>query len=99
MANKADKPSPQPETAAPLMVKDVHHAPIIYFEGAPNFGNNFGIINVTLAASRHLQEGEAVITDVVAVAHLRCSVAAAVDLRRALDDALLLGIPAQGEKH
>ncbi len=95
MAKKPDKPKATPEPR-PLIVKDVYHAPIIYFEGAPNFGNNGGIINVTLAASRHVLEGKNVATDVVAVAHLRCNIATAIDLRRALDDALLLGAPVTG---
>jgi hypothetical protein len=37
-----------------LTVTDTGIAPYIYFEGAPNFGFTNGIINVTLAAHRHL---------------------------------------------
>ena len=92
MAKKPDKPEAHAEPG-PLIVKDVHHAPIIYFEGAPNFGNNHGIVNVTLAAARHVLEGEQIASDVIAVAYLRCSATAATALRQALDDALLLGVP------
>jgi len=79
-----------------LIVKDSVHAPIIYFDGAPNFGNASGIVNVTLAAARHLPNGDQIDTDVIAVAFLRCSIQAALDLRNALDRALLLGARAEG---
>jgi hypothetical protein len=92
VAKKPDKPKAHAEPA-PLIVKDVHHAPILYFEGAPNFGNNHGIINVTLAAARHVLEGNQIASDIVAVAYLRCNAMAAMALRQALDDALLLGAP------
>ena len=92
LAKKPNKPKAHAEPA-PLIVKDVHHAPIIYFEGAPNFGNNHGIVNVTLAAARHVLAGDQIASDVIAVAYLRCSATAAMALRQALDDALLLGVP------
>jgi len=80
-----------------LTVIDPGNAPIIFFEGAPNFGSNFGIINVTLAANRHLIVDGKVNADVIAVAFLRCNVGAAMALRKALDDALLLGAETEGE--
>jgi hypothetical protein len=48
--------SDAPEKLDPpkLTVTDTGIAPYIYFEGAPNFGFTNGIINVTLAANRHL---------------------------------------------
>ena len=96
MAGTSDKPE-IPKQAA-LFVKDLPHAPIIYFEGAPNFGINNGIVNVTLAVVRNLPDGQGgVAQDVVAIAHLRCNVPAALELRKALDDAILLGIKTEGK--
>jgi hypothetical protein len=93
MPTDSDPPSgalQQPVTT----VVDVPHAPFVYFEEAPNFGNNSGIINVSLATYRHMRGAAAVVSDLVVVAHLRCSIPGALALRRALDDALLLGAPA-----
>ncbi len=84
------------EHKAGIVVTDPNHAPIIYFDGAPNFGNNNGVVNVTLAASRHMIQGDQIAFDVVAVAFLRCNVGAAIALREALDKALLIGMPTEG---
>lgn len=89
-------PTKTPDRPRGLVVRDVPHAPIVYFEGAPTFGCNNGIVNVTLAASRNLLDGTAVVHDVVAVASLRCNVQAAIALRDALNDALLIGAPSEG---
>jgi hypothetical protein len=77
-----------------IVVKDAANAPIIYFDGAPNFGNNNGVVNVTLAAARHMSDGDQITTDVVATAFIRCSVPAAIALRDAINAALLIGAPA-----
>jgi len=62
-----------------VTVKDVATAPIIYFDMAPNFGCNHGIVNVTLSVSRCLATDDGgVARDVVAVAHLRGSINAAM---------------------
>lgn len=92
----ARKPSPsEPTSQQPqgVVVSDSMNAPIIYFDGAPNYGNRNGIIAITIVASRHLSNGNDVKSDIVAVGHLRCSIRAAIDLRNALDQALLLGAP------
>jgi hypothetical protein len=48
---------------------------------APNFGCNHGIVNVTLSVSRCLATDDGgVARDVVAVAHLRGSINAAMSL-------------------
>jgi hypothetical protein len=79
-------------------VKDVPHAPIVYFEGAPSFGINNGIVNVTLAIVRNLPDGQGgVAQDVIAVAYLRCNMPAAIELRKVLDDAILLGAKTEGK--
>ncbi|WP_439544168.1 hypothetical protein [Hyphomicrobium sp.] len=55
-----------------VTVSDTHHAPFIYVEQAPSCGNNGGIINVTLAAYRHIPGGSGkVATDLVVTAHMR----------------------------
>jgi len=79
-----------------LIVKDIVHAPIIYFESAPNFGNASGIVNVTLAVDRHIPDGTQIASDTIAVASLRCNAQAAIELRNALDRALLLAAKSEG---
>jgi len=96
MADKISDP-PLPDQQVKMRVIDPNGAPIIYFEGAPNFGNNNGIINITLAAARHMLDGDEVTFDAVAVAFLRCNIPAALALRDALEKALLIGAPIQGE--
>jgi hypothetical protein len=90
-----------PENPVPtrLTVTDTGIAPYIYFEGAPNFGFANGIVTVTLAANRHLLRDGAPVTDIVATAHLRCNVPAAIELRNALDGALLLAARTRGGAH
>ncbi|QQO23981.1 hypothetical protein JJB98_30960 [Bradyrhizobium diazoefficiens] len=65
-------------------------APIIYFDGASCFGHHNGAIQIELAANLLMPVGAAVRVDVVQTAHLRCSVAAALALREALDKALAM---------
>jgi hypothetical protein len=95
-----DMPENPVPTAPPrLTVTDTGIAPYIYFEGAPNFGFANGIVTVTLAANRHLLRDGAPVADVVATAHLRCNVPAAIELRNALDGALLLAARTHGGAH
>jgi hypothetical protein len=80
------------ETFTP--VEDLPRAPIIYFDHCPTLGNAQGLINVMLAASVVMPAGGTTTQVVpVAVAHLRCSTAAAIQLRDAIDKALLIGAP------
>lgn len=65
-------------------------APIIYFDGASCFGHHNGAIQIELAANLLMPVGAAVRVDVVQTAHLRCSIAAALALREALDKALAM---------
>ena len=65
-------------------------APIIYFDGASCFGHHNGAIQLELAANLLMPVGAAVRVDVVQTAHLRCSVAAALALREALEKALAM---------
>jgi hypothetical protein len=48
-------------------------APVIYFEGAPNFGFNEGVANITLEALVYTSVNGAIITERQTVAHLRMS--------------------------
>ncbi|HEY8333596.1 MAG TPA: hypothetical protein VIQ05_07355 [Tardiphaga sp.] len=75
-------------------VRDLPAAPIIFFEFCPTLGNNQGLINIMLAAGIVMPTASSA-TDVVpvAVAHLRCSTAAATQLRDAINKALLMGAP------
>jgi hypothetical protein len=75
-------------------LRDLPSAPIIFFEFCPTLGNNNGLINILLATGIVLPTATTA-TDVVpvAVAHLRCSTAAATQLRDALNAALLIGQP------
>jgi len=93
MPDAPKKPDP---TTLKLTVTDTGTAPYVYIEGAPNFGFVNGIISITLAANRHLLRDGAPVTDAVAIAHLRCNVPAAIELRSALDAALLLAARPQG---
>ncbi len=84
---------PAPKSSAPL-VKNVAAAAFVFFDGAPVFGHNNGIIQVALTATAtSLRDGNRVGVDLVAVAHLRCSVAAATALHEALGKALAMANP------
>jgi hypothetical protein len=71
-------------------VKDGGNAPFIFFDFSFRDSSSFNsdIIKVTLHTERLLRKGDAVVSDDVAVAHLRCSRSAAAQLRDALDRAL-----------
>lgn len=76
-------------------------APFIYFDSAPTFGTGSGAIQIELAARIIVPVSGGTRNDFVLTAHLRCSPAAAIDLRNAIDKALgmlnLLGTPAATE--
>jgi hypothetical protein len=87
-----DKPDANPEQPVVPVVQDLPAAPIIFFEFCPTLGNNAGLINIMLAAGIVLPSGGPNTNVVpVAVAHLRCTTSAAVQLRDALDKALMMG--------
>jgi len=71
-------------------------APVVYFDHAPSVDHTHGVIGITLATVGYLPNGN----DVAAVpaasvaAHLKCSFQAAIELRNAIDSALLLAQPA-----
>jgi hypothetical protein len=86
-AEKGDRSlKAEPDTRAAnrsvVSVRDTPHAPIVFFEWAPASGFANDIISVTLGANCHTQvrpNGE-VTSETLVVAHLRCSVQAALNL-------------------
>lgn len=84
---------------APILT-DRDGAPIIYFDGVSPFGFYNGIVHLTLGAYKHIPIGhgpDEIRADLVATAFLRCNVEAAIALRDALDAALLMAAPVEGE--
>ena len=98
MAKKPDPLIPAAnQRPVPHVVDGGGHAPIVFFDEAPTFGNNGHVVNVLLCAYRNMPDANQVIeTDLLVTAHLRCSIGAAVALRNALNDALLLGAKTEG---
>jgi hypothetical protein len=90
----ADNPDTRPPEQKFIPATDVPHAPFIFYEWAPSFGVNNGIINITLAAGRSWVGPNGVVNEHVVTAYLRGNIQAALSLRKAIDDALLLATPA-----
>jgi hypothetical protein len=65
-------------------------APLIYFDGVSCFGHHNGAIQIELAANLLLPVGAGVRVDVIQTGHIRCTPAAAIALREALDKALAM---------
>jgi hypothetical protein len=87
-----EKPTSAKSAEAFVPIQNLPSAPIIFFEFCPTLGNNNGLINVMLAAGLVAPtDGPGTETVPVAVAHLRCTTAAAVQLREALGKALQMG--------
>jgi hypothetical protein len=97
MADKPD-PSAAQHASKEITVKDGARAPIIYFDICPTFGLNNGVVSLMLAVGLVLPTaGGGTLTRPSAAAHLRCSVAAAMQLRDTIDKVLLLTAPAEGK--
>jgi hypothetical protein len=90
MANNPENPEQVMPTTG-VTVSDIGIAPYIFFEVASNIGFANGIVNVILAAARHLIKEGSPHSDIVSVAYLRCNLTAAIGLRDALNGAILLG--------
>jgi len=86
---------PAPNSTPPIVpVADVPHAPFIYYEGVSAFGFTNGVINLTLVAGRTwIGPDGNVVNDHVVTAYLRGNVQAALNLKHAIDSALLLAAP------
>jgi hypothetical protein len=65
-------------------------APFVYFDGVSCFGHHNGAIQIELAANLLMPLGPNVRVDIIQTGHLRCSPAAAIALREALDKALAM---------
>jgi hypothetical protein len=77
-----------------IAVKDAASAPVIYFDFVPTFGFNNGVVNLMLAVGLVMPTTDGgALTESAAVAHLRCNVPAAVQLRDTINKALLLAAP------
>jgi hypothetical protein len=88
-----ENPNP-PEKVTAVPVGDVPHAPFIFFESAPVFGFTNGVISITLATNRNYAGPDGgVVSEQVVVAYLRGNVPAALNLKQAIDNALLLAAP------
>jgi hypothetical protein len=73
-------------------------APFIYFDAVSAYGAANGVSQVELIARKMKPNDDgAVISEFITVAHLRCSPAAARDLRNALDAALRMHVDAVRE--
>ena len=95
----AENPEPRPEKVAVLSVSDLPHAPFIFYEAAPASGVTNGVVNITLSAHRtYGGAGGAIVNEQVVVAYLRRNVPAALNLRKAIDKALLLAAPTPQDK-
>jgi len=85
-----------PETPAPtpgsvtISTASAERAPFLYFDGVSCFGHHNGAIQIELAANLLLPAGHGVRVDVIQTAHLRCSLAAALALREALDKSIAM---------
>jgi len=70
--------------------------PVVYFDRAPSVDHTHGVVGITLTTVGYLPNttnGSAVpVVSVVAL--LKCSIPAAVELRTAINNALLLAQPA-----
>jgi hypothetical protein len=89
----ADNPDTVPKEGAAIPVSDTLHAPFIFYDWAPCLGFTNGVVNITLAANRTWIRPNGVANEQVVVAYLRGSIQAARNLRKAIDDALLLAAP------
>jgi hypothetical protein len=73
-----------------ISTPSAERAPFIYFDGVSCFGHHNGSIQIELAANLLMPSGAGVRVDVIQVGHIRCSPAAAMALREALDKALAM---------
>jgi hypothetical protein len=97
MADNPDPVAPQ-HASKEVTVKDGARAPVIYFDICPTFGLNNGVVSLMLAVGLILPTaGGGTLTRPAAAAHLRCSVAAAMQLRDRIDNVLLMAAPAEGK--
>lgn len=87
-------PDANPASSPIIEVADTPHAPFIFFENAAAFGFTNGVVNLTLSANcTFIGPDGTVQNKQVVVAYLRGNIPAALSLRGAIDNALLLAAP------
>ncbi|MGY3527257.1 hypothetical protein [Bradyrhizobium sp. USDA 4452] len=74
------------------------NAPFIFLDGAVTYGFGEGIGNVTLEALRFGRVNGKIVTDRVAVAHLRMGIIGLRSLKGAIDAMLLQSMPAENSE-
>jgi hypothetical protein len=84
--------------AVQISQSSAESAPFIYFDEVVTAGVHQGNIRLELGASTAIPtaDGQAKTVRII-TAHLRCSPPAAIALRKAIDNALLLLAPAKGQ--
>jgi hypothetical protein len=92
-----DNPSPltRPPGGIKVAPGSSELAPFIYCDGIVTYGISNGIVQLELAANSVVPEGTGTRTDVLVLAHLRCSPDVAAGIRDAIDKALALPKQAQ----
>jgi hypothetical protein len=86
----ADPDTPAASPGVTVSTTSAERAPFIYFDGVSCFGHHNGAIQIELAANLLMPVGAGVRVDVIQTAHLRCTPAAAMALREAIDKALAM---------
>jgi hypothetical protein len=91
MTNPTDAPTELPPVQPGITVTGNERAPFIYLDGVATFGTQAGAIQIELAARTILPTPDgATKNEFVVTAHLRCSPAAAMQLRDAIDKSLAM---------
>lgn len=70
--------------------------PVVYFDNAPGLSHLNGIIGITLTVSGNAPVADGSVVSVASVvAHLKCNIQAALLLKAAIEQALLLATPVE----
>jgi hypothetical protein len=72
------------------------NAPFIYFEGAPTFGFDGAVGNITLEAITHIATEDRIVSERRVVAHLRMSAKGLASLKEAIESIELMANPGGG---
>jgi hypothetical protein len=78
-------PKPKPKLS---LVAGSDAAPVIFLDGVVAWGLNNGVVQIEVAANHLVPSENGLKTKVVVTGHLRCSLAAAAELRDMIDAAL-----------
>jgi hypothetical protein len=75
-------------TGLKIVPGSIEQAPLIYFDGVASYGVYNGAVQIELVANVIVPDGDVTRIDVLMTTHLRCTPAAAIALRNAIDGAL-----------